>query len=333
MTAWCYHTRPGGQAVAFGVRIDRNLESASESLHLMFNQAIVSMIPLVPRPVVWRISRRYIAGVTLDDALRCVEELNAGGMSATLDILGEDSTIKEKALKGRDQYLEALEEIDRRKLDSNISVKLSMLGLRLDRDLCEKAMKDLARTAAALGNFVRIDMEDSSVTDDTLGIYRALRKEFPGVGAVLQSCMRRSESDVTSLIAEGDTYLRLCKGIYIEKEKIAYQGKEEIRDSYRRLLRQMFDSGVKKVGIATHDRKLVDDAISVIDEGGISREQYEFQMLLGVTEDIREELVSGGHPLRVYVPFGEEWYAYSTRRLRENPRIAGHVVKNLLGIR
>ena len=190
-------------------------------------------------------------------------------------------------------------------------------------------MRDLLAASDRLGNFVRIDMEDSSVTDATLKIYHELRKEFPGVGAVLQSCMRRSESDVAALLAGGDTYLRLCKGIYIEEEKVAYQEKEEVRDSYRRLLRQMFEGGVKRVGIATHDRKLVDDAIALIEDQRISADRYEFQMLLGVTEDIRHELVSAGHPLRVYLPYGEEWYAYSTRRLRENPRIAGYVVRNL----
>jgi len=295
----------------------------------MLNRAIVSMLPLVPRPVVWRISRRYIAGETLDDALHQVTELNDKGMSTTLDILGEDSVTEAQAKKGLDRYLEAIEAIEKRQLDSNISVKLSMLGLKIDTKLCLAVMRDLLAASDRLGNFVRIDMEDSSVTDATLKIYHELRKEFPGVGAVLQSYMRRSESDVAALLAGGDTYLRLCKGIYIEEEKVAYQEKEEVRDSYRRLLRQMFEGGVKRVGIATHDRKLVDDAIALIEDQRISADRYEFQMLLGVTEDIRHELVSAGHPLRVYLPYGEEWYAYSTRRLRENPRIAGYVVRNL----
>ena len=263
-------------------------------------------------------------------ALECVGNLNDQGMSATLDVLGEDSTSREQALSGEALYQEALAEIDRQSLDANISVKLSMLALRFDEALCIEILQKLIRTAELHDSFVRIDMEDSSVTQKTLDIYRQLRKETERVGTVVQAYLRSTEEDVRALMEEGETYLRLCKGIYVEPEEIAYKGFTEVQDAFLRNLEQMFRGGIRKVGIATHDQRLVEGSIDLIQRLEIPREQYEFQMLLGVTESLRGELVSKGHPLRVYVPFGEEWYAYSSRRLRENPQIAGHVMRNML---
>ena len=295
----------------------------------MLNRAFVNLLPLVPRPLVWRISKRYIAGTHLEDALDCVRTLNARGMSATLDVLGEDSIDAANAIGSRDLYLRALEQIHRSKLDCNISVKLSQMGLRFDPSLCRSVMKDLVLSAESQENFVRIDMEDVTVTQITIDIYRELRQASSAVGTVVQSYLHRTPADVASLLADGPTNLRLCKGIYVESPEHAIQDREGVREAFRAILRQLFEGGATKVGIATHDRPLVDVALELIDELKVPKEHYEFQMLLGVTDQIREELVSAGHPLRVYVPFGEEWYAYSSRRLRENPKIAGHVVKNL----
>jgi proline dehydrogenase len=172
-------------------------------------------------------------------------------------------------------------------------------------------------------------MEDSSVTTITLEIYRELRKQFDNVGIVIQSCLRRSSRDVADLMAEGDTDIRLCKGIYIEPEEIAFTEPDDIRDSFSELLDQMFDGGAVRVGIATHDPELVARAEQSVVRVGASKERYEFQMLLGVAGALRRQLVDKGHPLRVYVPFGELWYPYSIRRLRENPHIAGHIVRNI----
>ena len=296
----------------------------------MINKAIVSLLPLVPKSLVWKISRRYIAGTSLNDALDCVRNLNEQGMSATLDVLGEDSTTREQALSGEALYQEALAEIDRQSLNANISVKLSMLALRFDESLCLEILQKLIRTAELHDSFVRIDMEDSSVTQKTLDIYRQLRRETGRVGTVVQAYLRSTEEDVRRLMDEGDTYLRLCKGIYVEPEELAYKGFTEVQDAFLRNLEQMLRGGICKVGIATHDQRLVEGSIDLLQRLEIPKEQYEFQMLLGVTEDLRSELVSKGHPLRVYVPFGEEWYAYSSRRLRENPQIAGHVMRNML---
>ncbi|MEM7166180.1 MAG: proline dehydrogenase family protein [Planctomycetota bacterium] len=298
------------------------------NLGMVVNRTIVSLLPMVPRGLVWRFSRRYIAGTDLKAALDEVERLNSAGMSATLDVLGEDVTEAADAEAFRDLYLEAIDEIARRGCDCNISIKLSQMALRFDVDLCREIIRSLGEAAQKHDNFVRIDMEDSSVTTATLDLYRQLRGELP-LGTVVQSCLRRTADDVQALLDTGATHLRLCKGIYLEPEEIAFQDRTEVQESYNALLRQMLEGGIEKVGIATHDPVLVDASRAIIAELQVPKERYEFQMLLGVAERMRSELVQEGHPLRVYVPFGDAWYPYSVRRLRENPQIAGHVLKNL----
>ena len=296
----------------------------------LFNRAIASAMPFVPRPLVWRFSRRYIAGVDLDDAYRTVGELNASDCTATIDVLGEDVTDPGEVQSAVDLYLEAIHDIHEKSLQCGISVKLSELGLRIDVGRCRDATRALAASAADHGQFVRIDMEDSSVTSVTLDVYRAMRRDFDNVGIVIQSCLRRSAQDIAELMDEGATDVRLCKGIYIEPEEIAFVDADEIRSSFNSLLEQLFDGGAQRVAIATHDPLLVEHAEAVISRMAVPRERYEFQMLLGVAGTLRRDLVTRGHPMRVYVPFGDRWYAYSMRRLRENPNIAGHVVSNLL---
>ena len=295
----------------------------------LIHEFVVSTMPYVPRSLIWRFSRRYIAGVALDDAYRSVKTLNEAGCSATIDVLGEDSTGDEQIIAARDVYLEAFDGIGSRSLDCNVSVKLSEMGLRFDVDRCVEVMETLLVKAREAGNFVRIDMEDSSVTTATLNIYRELRKSHVNVGTVIQSCLRRSEKDVDDLLGSGPTDIRLCKGIYVEPESIAFQDPDDIRRSFCRLLEQLIDGGAKRVGIATHDPLLVQFAEELVQKRKLDKDRYEFQMLLGVTKNLRARLVSSGHPLRVYVPFGERWFDYSMRRLRENPQIAGHIVRNL----
>jgi proline dehydrogenase len=296
----------------------------------LFNRAIAAAMPIVPRPLVWRFSRRYIAGVDLADAYRAVRELNASDCSATLDVLGEDSTNPDEVKSAVELYLQAIRDIDAKSLRCGISVKLSELGLRFDVEGCRQAIRTLIACAADHDRFVRIDMEDSSVTSVTLDIYREMRREFENVGIVIQSCLRRSAQDIAELMEEGATDVRLCKGIYIEPEAIAFVDPDEIRTSFNNLLEQLIEGGARRVAIATHDPLLVEHAEAVIEKLGVGDDRYEFQMLLGVAGTLRRKLVDRGHPMRVYVPFGDRWYAYSMRRLRENPNIAGHVVSNLL---
>jgi proline dehydrogenase len=292
------------------------------------NTLIVRTLPLVPRPVVRLVASRYVAGETLDDAIRAVRNLNSEGCMATLDVLGEDVTNLSETDETVSDYLEALEAILAQRLDSNISVKLTAYGLKLDPALCRRQFRRVLDQARDRGVFVRIDMEDSSVTEETIRIYEESRRQTDRVGLVLQAYLRRSRADVERL-APLRPNVRVCKGIYVEPAQIAFQGGEEIRDNYMAIVEDLFDAG-SYVGIATHDDVLVERALATIRKRGLPREAYEFQMLLGVAVHLRRRLVSDGHRLRVYVPFGRSWHAYSLRRLKENPSIAGQIVKGFL---
>lgn len=290
---------------------------------------VATALPWTPKFVVGRVARRYIAGETLEDAVRVIRGLNDEGVSATVDVLGEFITDIAEAEATAAEYARAQGAIQREGLHANISVKLTAFGLGIDPDRCAALVRGLASRAAEQRSFVRIDMENTPYTDATLGLVRTLRKEGLPVGAVLQAYLRRTDADAASLVAEGIP-VRLCKGIYRESPELAFQDREEIRASYRRNLRTLL-AGEARVAIATHDDVLVEDAMRAIAELRVPRERYEFQMLLGVRERLRREVVAKGHAMRVYVPYGAAWYGYSLRRLRENPAIAGHVFRSMLG--
>src|SRR5436309_4910225 len=294
----------------------------------LFDILVAKTLPLVPRPIVGRFSRRYIAGPGLEDAMRVVRELNAQGAMGTIDVLGEEITSRDQATAYAAQYIKVLEEIDRLGLDSNISVKLTALGLKLDPAFCYENIARVVERARALGSFVRLDMEDSSCTTDTIEIHNHLRQEFANVGLAIQAYLRRSFADVTRLASAGANF-RLCKGIYVEPRTIAFKDPAIINMNYTRLLEEILSKGCY-VGIATHDERLVWEGIRLTESYAIPRERFEFQMLLGVDEELRRILIESGYRLRVYVPFGEEWYAYSVRRLKENPALAGQVFRNLV---
>ncbi|MCP3978353.1 MAG: proline dehydrogenase [bacterium] len=293
----------------------------------MLDRLISATLPIVPKPVVRFFSRRYIAGPTIEDALSVVRSLRTQGALSTLDILGEFIEAPGAARENAKAYLELVQRIRAEGLtDAHISVKLSALGLLIDRQLCLDNMRELVELVAETDNFLRIDMEDSPCTTATLETYQTLRREFPGrVGVVLQSRLRRTLDDVDAQGEEPGNF-RLCKGIYLEPRKIAYTDAELIRRNYTLILEQMFRRG-DYVGIATHDERLVWEALRLIRQYGLTPDQYEFQMLLGVDEPLRKILIDAGHRLRVYVPFGKHWYSYSVRRLRENPQIAGYAFK------
>lgn len=293
----------------------------------LLNKLIVWVLPLVPKSIIRKVSSRYIAGDSLHDAARCVRMLNQEGAMATVDVLGEYITNIDEADENMRYSCEVIRTIAREKIDSNLSIKLTSLGLGLDNTKCEANVREILETAKEHGNIlVRFDMEDSHYTTLTIDLYDTLRKEFSNVGIVLQAYLRRTEADIQRLCAGGFTHVRLCKGIYIEPEDIAFKGRDEIRENFAKCLDLLFSQGAY-VGIATHDEVVVDSAKQIINKHTRGRDQYEFQMLLGVRESMRRTLIKEGHRLRVYVPFGADWYGYSVRRLKENPSVAGHVVK------
>jgi proline dehydrogenase len=296
----------------------------------LLDSALVRLLPAVPKPVVQLFSSRYIAGSTLADAVECVRQLNAGGAMATVDVLGEEITREDETRAIAQAYRDVFAAIDKASLDSNVSVKLTALGLELSYDLCRENLVDVVRVAAGYGNFVRIDMEDSSTTDDTLRLYRELREDgHDNVGVVLQARLRRTLGDVHAL-ADLEPSVRLCKGIYLEPRTVAFGDDEAVRANFVRCLEALLEAGCY-VGVATHDEWLIGESLARISQRGLGPLEYELQMLLGVREERREKLVAEGHRLRVYVPFGEHWYGYSIRRLQENPAMAGTIAKATAG--
>ncbi|MFI5202737.1 MAG: proline dehydrogenase family protein [Candidatus Kapaibacterium sp.] len=300
----------------------------------VFNQALSWVLPVIPKSIVRKVSERYIAGATLDDAMRTVQSLNAKGAMATTDVLGEFIKSLDEARANTAECCEVLRRLHKDGLQGNLSIKLTSLGLALDLEVCEKNVREILVTARENGKlFVRIDMENSPYTTQTIDLYRALRREFANVGVVLQAYLRRTKNDVEMLIAEGvtgklATNVRLCKGIYVEREEIAFQGRKEIQDNYLACLESLIAARAY-IGIATHDDVLIHGAKKLLEKYRVNNDAFEFQMLLGVRESVRDALIREGFRLRVYVPFGVDWYGYSMRRLKENPKMAGYIAKAL----
>jgi proline dehydrogenase len=295
----------------------------------IFDKAIANSVPIIPRPVVRRISRRYIAGDTLEEAVTTVRDLNRLGCVATMDLLGESTESKADAAGKLRDYKKVVDALEENGLRSGISVKLTGLGLALNEELCRANLEEIVAYAGEKGCFVRVDMEDSPYTGVTLDMVIDLHERHENVGAVIQAYMRRSLGDVRRL-TEAGVSVRLCKGIYDEPRKLAYKDFDTVRENYRLLLEELLRGG-SYVGIATHDEYLVWHALRLIHQLEVPEDSYEFQMLLGVDEELRGILVGAGHKLRVYVPFGEDWHEYSSRRLKENPKIAGYVAKDVFG--
>jgi proline dehydrogenase len=292
----------------------------------LLDSAIVRLLPAVPKPIVQRFSARYIAGETLAEAVAVVRELNAGGKMATVDVLGEEITREEETRAIAQAYRDVFAAIDAEGLDSNVSVKLTGLGLGLSYELCRENLLEVLRS----GRFVRIDMEDATTTDDTLRLYRELREDgHDNVGVVLQARLRRTLDDIAAL-ADLRPSVRICKGIYLEPAAIAFTDFEAIRVNFLRCLDALWDADCY-VGVATHDEWLIGETLERVGQRGLGRADYELQMLLGVREERRDELVRDGHRLRVYVPYGEQWYEYSVRRLQENPAMAGTIARATAG--
>lgn len=293
----------------------------------LYNRIFIFFMPLVPKPIVKIFSKKYVAGDNLSKAGLTIKKLNNEGIIATMDVLGESTTKENETLPYVEEYIKALHFIKDEQLDCNISLKPTQLGLLIDKELCYKNIKTIVQEAKLLNNFVRIDMEDSTCTSDTIELYHQLRQEFDNIGVVIQAYLRRSYEDIASLSKERANF-RLCKGIYIEPRKIAYKDPAIVNNNFALLIKTALYSR-SYVGIATHDEKVVWETIRIVNELGLNKNEFEFQMLLGVDEELRSILVNAGYRLRVYVPYGKNWYAYVMRRLKENPKIAIYVLKAL----
>lgn len=297
----------------------------------MFNKMIAAILPYFPKKFVWIFSKAYISGETSEDAMRVSQDLNKEGMMVTLDILGEFITSLDEAEENKQEYLKLIKTAEENKIDGNYSVKPTSFGLLIDKEVCYKHIREVVEKAASYGNFVRIDMEDSPCVDLEIELYRRIKADFPrSVGLVLQAYMKRTMSDLKGMLdmhsEDAPLSFRLCKGIYIEAPEIAYKKYEVINQHFLEDLEFMFTNKIY-VGIATHDKPLIEGAYELIEKYQVPKNMYEFQMLYGVTPALRKSILDNGHRMRVYVPFGLKWFGYSTRRLKENPKMATHIIK------
>lgn len=297
----------------------------------MINKMISCVLPYMPKKLIWIFSKKYIAGEYIEDAIRVSKELNSQGMVVTIDLLGEFITKIEAAEENTKQYLEIIDRIQKENIEGNYSLKPTMFGLLIDKDKCYELIRKVVEKATQYGNFVRVDMEDSQCVDLELELFRKLRAEFPNnVGLVFQAYLKRTLDDIKGLESDKpENYrnnYRLCKGIYVEHESIAYKSYEKINNHYVEDIEYLLKNDIY-VGIATHDKYLIEKSYELIKNNNISKDKYEFQMLLGVTPNLRDSVVKNGHKMRIYVPFGKQWFKYSTRRLKENPKMASHIIK------
>lgn len=298
----------------------------------LLDKTISRSIPLMPKAIIKKVSNRYIAGESIAHMVERTRKINSEGFCATIDVLGEVIGNLEQAAGNADEYIKVLEAIQRGGLDANISVKPSAMGLLIDEESCFGTMKRIVQAAAACGNFVRIDMEDVNCTQKEIDLLLKLRADHDNVGIVLQAYLKRTYADMERLSRNGEN-LRICKGIYAEDPHHLVQNaradRSAINSHFLHHVKHALQSGTY-VGIATHDEGLIRQIEAHIAENGIDRRKYEFQMLLGVCEDLRDRLKAAGHKIRIYVPYGKDWYGYSMRRLNENPRIAGYIAKAVL---
>jgi proline dehydrogenase len=294
---------------------------------------MAKLIPLFPEKLVWIFSKRYIAGIDVNDALAASRDLNNQGAMVTLDLLGEFISTMDEAKKNTRDYLDLMDALHSSGIQGNLSVKPTMFGLLLDKEACFSHVREIVQRAAGYNSFIRIDMEDASCTTMEIDIFRRLKIEFPGhVGLVLQAYLKRTPEDITSLMdlhtPEAPLNFRLCKGIYVEPESIAFKQYDRINQAYVENLEFMFKNKIY-AAVATHDARLVEKALELIEQYRVPKTMVEFQMLFGVTPNLRQSIIDQGFPMRVYVPFGKEWFGYSTRRLKENPAMVQHIIKAL----
>lgn len=296
----------------------------------VLTKVVVASLPYIPKPVMRRLASRYIAGERLDDALARLEALAARGFPGILDVLGEGITSADEARAVCATYSEAASVLAAKKLDAYVSVKPTHVGLTTDEGLCLELYDRLARRCAELGLFLRVEMEDAPTTDGTLRVFEQLRTRHTNVGIVPQSRLFRTPGDIAKL-APGPLAVRMVKGIYLEPAQIAHTEPEPIRAAYVDCVRQLFARGAR-ISFATHDELLAERCLAVARELGVTPDRYEFQVLMGVREELWSTWRAAGHTVRVYVPYGPDWRAYSIRRMRKNPQIVAHVVRKAFGM-
>jgi len=297
----------------------------------MFNKMIAGMLPYMPKKLVWLFSKEYIAGETIEDALKVSKQLNNEGIMTTIDVLGEFIKNLDEAEANKKEYLEVIEKAEEAKIQGNYSLKPTSFGLLIDKEVAYQHIREIVAKAASYNNFVRVDMEDSPCTDLEIELFRKLKEEFPkNCGLVFQAYMKRTLDDIKGLedihSKENPINYRLCKGIYVEPAAIAYKGYDLVNEHYLNDLDYMMSKRMYPA-IATHDKPLIEGAYKLIEKYDYKPEEYEFQMLYGVTPALRKSILEKGHRMRVYVPFGKEWFGYSTRRLKENPKMAMTIMK------
>jgi proline dehydrogenase len=299
----------------------------------MFNKLIAAMLPFFPKKFVWLFSKPYIAGESVEDAIKASKDLNSKGIMVTLDILGEFIENLDEAEANKKEYIELIDSVEKENIDGNYSLKPTMFGLLLDKEVCYKHIREIVAKAVEYNNFVRVDMEDSPCTDMEIEIFRKLKTEFPkNVGLVFQAYMKRTHKDLEDLMdihsEETPLNYRLCKGIYVEPKEIAFKKYDEINEHFLKDIEFCLKNDIYP-GIATHDKPIIEGSYKLLEEFNVPKEKYEFQMLYGVTPKLRQSILDKGHRMRVYVPFGKQWFGYSTRRLKENPKMANHIIKAL----
>jgi len=290
------------------------------------NWLVVGSAPLMPKFIIGRVASVYVAGDKLEDGLDLAKKLNSKGFTATLDLLGEEVSNRKEANKIKQSYCDLLDGIANYGIDCNISLKLTSLGLKFDESLCWDNLSVVLDKAREYNNFVRLDMEDSTITEATLKMCKKSKNYYPQCGTVLQAYMRRTSNDIDYLNTHNSN-IRLCKGAYKESQELAYQGYQEIRDNYMKNAEKIMDNDIF-IGLATHDEWLINKLEDLINKKNYKRTSYEFQALSGVPIDrTLERLISSGHKVRYYIPYGPEWYAYSMRRMKENPDIWKYTLK------
>jgi len=299
----------------------------------MLSKIISNILPYMPKKLVWVFSKDYIAGETIEDAIEAAKKLNEEGIMTTIDVLGEFIKNLDEAEANKEEYLEVIEAAEKAGVDGNYSLKPTFFGLLIDKDVAYKLIREVVAKAASFNNFVRIDMEDSPCTDLEIELFRKLKEEFPAnVGLVFQSYLKRTHQDIKNLkdlnSEDNPLNFRLCKGIYVEPSSIAYKKYEEINAHFLDDIELMFQENMYPA-IATHDKPIIDGAYELIEKYKVSKEKYEFQMLYGVTPALRKSILENGHRMRVYVPFGKQWFGYCTRRVKENPQMANVILKAL----